>query len=305
MKLYFLGTSAGIPTNVRNVSSLALIMPEYQGDTWLFDCGEATQHQILCSSIRLSRISRIFITHLHGDHIYGLPGLLSSRSFQAPDTPPKIYGPQGIQTFIETVLSISQTYIPYPLEIHEINDETVIYEKHFTITSRLLEHGIPSFGFRIEEKERTGKIDVDGLKDIGIKPGPIFQRLKRGESVTLSDGREIDGKKYLSPPIPGKIITILGDTKPTTNALNLAINSDILVHEATHMHENKEKASLHNHSTTLEAATIAKEAEVKQLIINHLSPRYHDGLEEEVLSEAQSVFPNTILANDLHEYELT
>jgi ribonuclease Z len=303
MKLYFLGTSAGVPTTVRNVSSLALMMPEYQGDTWLFDCGEATQHQILRSPIRLSRISRIYITHLHGDHLYGLPGLLSTRAFQAESAPLVIYGPEGLQSFIETSLSISQTHLPYPLEILEITDGTVINDRQFTISVRQLEHGIPSYGFRIEEKERLGKLDMKGLKAVGVKPGPILQQLKRGEQVTLHDGRTIDGRQYLSPPTPGKVIAICGDTLPTANAHFLAQNADVLVHEATHMHQFVERAARYSHSSTIQAATLARDAGVKQLIVNHLSPRYHDILEEELVTEVRSVFPNAYLANEHQEYE--
>ncbi len=305
MKLYFLGTSAGVPSTIRNVSSLALIMPEYQGDIWLFDCGEATQHQILQSPIRLSRISRIFITHLHGDHIYGLPGLLSSRSFQASETPLTIFGPKGLHSFIENTLSISQTHIPYPLDIQEIADGMEVQEKHFKITIRLLDHGVPSYGFRIVENDRPGKLDVTGLKAAGVKPGPIFQRIKRGAQITLDDGTVIDGREFISPPTSGKIVAILGDTKPTENQLLLAQDADLLVHEATHMHENVEKAAKYFHSTTVQAANLAKEAGVKQLIVNHLSPRYHDVLEQDVIDEVRTIFPNSYLANEFEDYEIS
>jgi ribonuclease Z len=302
MKLYFLGTSAGVPTNFRNVSSLALLLPEYNGDIWLFDCGEATQHQIMKSPIKLSRINRIFITHLHGDHIYGLPGLLSTRSFQT-DSPLTLYGPKGIREFLETTLRISETYLSHPLEIHEIEDGTQIEEKHFTILIKKLEHRIPCFGYRIEEKEKPGKLNTKKLLAEGVKPGPIFQKFKRGEVVTLDGGRQINGKEFIDSPIPGKIITILGDTLPCHNSLLLAKNADVLVHEATHFHQYVDKAAQYHHSTTIQAATIAKEANAKQLIINHISPRYHDVLEEDMLTEVRSCFPNSYLANEHQSYE--
>jgi ribonuclease Z len=302
MKLYFLGTSAGVPTNFRNVSSLALLLPEYNGDIWLFDCGESTQHQIMKSPIKLSRISRIFITHLHGDHIYGLPGLLSTRSFQT-NAPITLYGPEGIKEFVETTLRISETYLSHPITYVEIKEAMVVEENHFTIHVKRLDHRIACYGFRIEENEKLGKLNTKKLLAEGVKPGPIFQRLKRGETVTLQDGKQIDGKHYIDPPIPGKIITILGDTLPCNNSLLLAKNADILVHEATQKHEMVDKASQYHHSTTLQAAAIALEANVKQLIINHISPRYHDVFEDELIEETRSVFANAYLANEHQTYD--
>lgn len=303
MKLYFLGTSAGVPTNFRNVSSLALLLPEYNGDIWLFDCGEATQHQIMKSPIKLSRISRIFITHLHGDHIYGLPGLLSTRSFQT-DSPLQLYGPKGIQEFVQTTLKISETHLSHPIEYIELEDGLRLKEKHFTILIKQLEHRIACFGFRIEESEKLGKLNTKKLLTEGVKPGPIFQRIKRGEQVTLQDGRLIDGKQFIEPSVPGKIITILGDTVPCSNSLLLAKNADILVHEATQMHDMEEKAAQYFHSTTTQAADIAKEANAKQLIINHMSPRYHDVMEENMIIEVRNIFENAHLAIEHRMYEV-
>ncbi|MCH5586406.1 ribonuclease Z [Shimazuella sp. AN120528] len=303
MKLYFLGTSAGVPTNFRNVSSLALLLPEYNGDIWLFDCGEATQHQIMKSPIKLSRISRIFITHLHGDHIYGLPGLLSTRSFQT-ESPLTIYGPRGIKEFIEVTLSISETHLSHPIDYVEILDEMTLTEKHFTIRIKQLEHRITCFGFRIEENDKPGKLNTKKLLSQGIKPGPIFQKIKRGELVILPDGRQIDGKQFIDAPTPGKIVTILGDTLPCQNSIILARNADLLVHEATQLHKLQNKASQYFHSTTIEAAFTAQKAEAKQLIINHLSPRYHEVMEDDLIEEVRSIFPNAQIANEHQFYEI-
>jgi ribonuclease Z len=303
MKLYFLGTSAGVPTSFRNVSSLALLLPEYNGDVWLFDCGEATQHQILKSPIKLSRISRIFITHLHGDHIYGLPGLLSTRSFQT-EAPLKIYGPKGIQEFVETSLSISETHLNHSIEYIEIQDGMYMEEKHFTILAKQLEHRIVCFGYRIKENDKLGKLNTKKLLSEGVKPGPIFQKIKRGEVVTLSDGRKLDGKNFIEAPIQGKIITILGDTLPCENSILLAKDADLLVHEATQIHELEDKASQYFHSTTSQAATIARKAGAKQLIINHLSPRYHDVKEDQLIAEVKRIFPNAEIANEHQFFEV-
>jgi len=147
MDLYFLGTGAGVPSKQRNVSSIALQLLQERGSTWLFDCGESTQHQILHTNIRPRRLEKIFITHLHGDHIFGLPGLLGSRSFQGGDTPLTVYGPKGIQAYLETSLSVSGTKLAYDLQIIEVEEGTIYEDNHLTVSCFALEHGMPSFGY--------------------------------------------------------------------------------------------------------------------------------------------------------------
>lgn len=152
MEITFLGTGAGVPSKERNVSALALSLLQEENHIWLFDCGEATQHQILHTSIKPRKINKIFITHLHGDHIFGLPGFLSSRSFQGGEEELTIYGPKGIKQFVETSIQISQSHLSYPIHYIEIEDGSVIKEHNFTIHVKQLDHGIPSYGYRIEEK---------------------------------------------------------------------------------------------------------------------------------------------------------
>ena len=169
MELLFLGTGAGIPAKHRNVSSAALIMPEYKGDIWLFDCGEATQQQILETKVKLSKVKKIFITHLHGDHIFGLPGLLGSRSFQGGNDILHIYGPSGIKNFIETNLSLSYTHLTYPIEMNEIKDGVVYEDEAVQVIAKTLDHVVPSFGYRIEEKDKPGPLLAKKIKDeLGI-----------------------------------------------------------------------------------------------------------------------------------------
>lgn len=303
MNLYFLGTSAGVPTKYRNVSSLALMFPEYGGDVWLFDCGEGTQHQILRSPIKPGRISRIFITHMHGDHIYGLPGLISTRSFQT-EMPLTIYGPTGIKEYVQMTLRLSETHLEHPLTFVEVSDGFTVKETYFTIEIQLLQHRVPCFGYRLVEQEKPGKLNTDKLQAAGIPPGPIYQQIKQGNQVTLVDGRQIDGTQFIDPPTPGKVVTILGDTLPCDNSVQLANHADVLVHEATHSHALVDRAMRYFHSSTVQAATIAKSAHAKRLILNHVSPRYHNGMEEELLQEAQKVFPNTQLAQELELIEI-
>ena len=304
MILTFLGTGAGIPSRFRNVSSLAICFPNKRNETWLFDCGEGTQHQILQTKLSPVKIRNIFISHLHGDHLYGLPGIIGTRSALGAKSQLTIYGPTGLQTFIETALKTSQIQLTYPLEIIEIEDGMSLTINQFQLQIRLLKHRIPSYGFRLTCPDRPGKLDHQRLIELGIPPGPIYGELKKGKTIQLEDGRVINGKEFVSPPIPGHVVVYLGDTMPCPNAVQLAHHADLLIHEATFSHSFAEKAVIHQHSTTIEAAKVAAQAEVQTLILTHFSNRYHEKDLQELLQEAQSIFPQTLVAKDLWTFEL-
>jgi ribonuclease Z len=304
MELYFLGTGAGTPSKQRNVSSFALLLPEYKGQIWLFDCGEGTQHQILSSPVRLSKVNRIFITHLHGDHLFGLPGVLGSRSFQGSEEPLTIYGPAGIKVFLEVTLGLSLTYLRYPLEVIEIEDGMEIIDPPFTIQIHLLDHVIPSYGFRLIEKDRPGSLQTEKLQQLGIPPGPIYGKLKKGEKVQLPDGTILDGKQFLTPPKPGKTIAIFGDTRICEQSFNVAKDADLMIHEATYRAGQEALAVTYYHSTCTQAAMLAKESNVKSLILTHLSSRFSKEDETSILQEAQSIFPHTWIAYDGFRFEI-
>ncbi|MFC4324067.1 ribonuclease Z [Litchfieldia salsa] len=305
MEIIFLGTGAGVPAKERNVSSIALQLVAERGTTWLFDCGEATQHQILYTPIKPRRIEKIFITHLHGDHIFGLPGLLGSRSFQSGDTVLTVYGPKGIKEFINTSLSISKTHLKYPLNVHEIEEDGTIFEDNqFEVIVKKLDHGIDSYGYRVIEKDLLGTLLVDKLKVFEIPPGPIYQNIKAGEVVTLDDGRVIDGKDFIGPPQSGRVVTILGDTRHCDNSLLLAKNANTLIHEATFSSNEQDLAHEYFHSTTSQAAQVASDANVKTLILTHISSRYQGDDASRLEREAKEIFPNTFLAFDLFTYEI-
>jgi ribonuclease Z len=304
LDIFFLGTGAGIPAKLRNVTSIALKLLEERGSIWLFDAGEATQHQILHTSIKPRRIEKVFITHLHGDHIYGLPGLLASRSFQGGESEVTVYGPIGLKEYITISLSVSQTYLKYPLKIVEI-DEGVIYEdEQFIVEARLLDHGIPSYGYRIVEKDRPGTLLADKLVEAGVKPGPIFRKIKEGETVTLEDGTAIVPADFLGPDQKGRIVTILGDTRYCENAISLARDADLLIHEATFSKGEEKLAFDYFHSTTQQAAEVAKLAGSKQLCLTHISSRYDRQAWQELVEEAQEIFTNTDIAEDFKEINI-
>jgi ribonuclease Z len=304
MDIFFLGTGAGMPAKLRNVTSIALKLLEERGAVWLFDAGEATQHQILHTSIKPRRIEKIFITHLHGDHIYGLPGLLSSRSFQGGESEITVYGPKGIKEYIHVSLSLSQTYLKYPLTVIEIDEGVIFEDEQFTVEARLLEHGIPSYGYRIVEKDRPGTLLADKLVEAGVQPGPIFKKIKNGETVMLEDGRVIEPIEFLGPDQKGRILTILGDTRSCENAILLAENADLLIHEATFSKGEEKLALDYFHSTTHQAADIAQQAGCRQLCLTHISSRYDRNAWRELVEEAQEVFSNTVIAEDFKEINI-
>jgi ribonuclease Z len=304
LDLFFLGTGAGIPAKLRNVTSIALKLLEERGAIWLFDAGEATQHQILHTSIRPRRIEKVFITHLHGDHIYGLPGLLASRSFQGGETEVTVYGPKGLKEYITISLSVSQTYLKYPLKIVEIKEGVIFEDEQFVVKAQLLEHGVPSYGYRVVEKDRPGTLLADKLVEAGVKPGPIFRKIKEGETVTLEDGRVIVPAEFLGPDQKGRIITILGDTRYCENAISLAQDADLLIHEATFSKGEEKLAYDYFHSTTYQAAEVARLSGSKQLCLTHISSRYDRQAWLELVKEAQEIFPNTEIAEDFKEINI-
>ena len=303
MELQFLGTGAGVPAKMRNVSSIALKLLDERNEIWLFDCGEATQQQILNTTIRPGKIKTIFITHLHGDHIFGLPGLLTSRSFQGGEDELIVYGPKGIKRFIDASISVSHSKLGYPLKVVEFEEDGVLFsDQQFRVEAMKLEHGIPSYGFRITEADQIGELKAEELRAIGVPFGPVFGRLKRGEVVTLEDGRVIDGKDYVSEDIKGRIVVICGDTRFTPKSITLAQNANVLVHEATYEADKEKTARQHFHSTSKQAATIALEANVQQLYLTHISARYLGHQVSQLEQEARKVFPQTKVVKDFDTF---
>ena len=305
MELQFLGTGAGVPAKMRNVSSIALKLLDERNEIWLFDCGEATQQQILNTTIRPGKIKKIFITHLHGDHIFGLPGLLTSRSFQGGEDELIVYGPKGIKRFIDASISVSYSKLGYPLKVVEFEEDGVLFsDQQFRVEAMKLEHGIPSYGFRITESDQIGELKADELRAIGVPFGPVFGRLKRGEVVTLEDGRVIDGKDYVSEDIKGRVVVICGDTRFTPKSITLAQNANVLVHEATYEADKEKTARQHFHSTSKQAATIALEANVQQLYLTHISARYLGHQVSQLEQEARKVFPKTKVVKDFDTFTI-
>ena len=306
MQVTFLGTSSGVPTRARNVSAVALRLPQ-RAEMWLFDCGEGTQHQFLRSDLRLSQLRRIFITHMHGDHVFGLPGLLASLGLSGSSSAGiDLYGPDPLEGFLNGSLRGSSTRIGYPLQVHRsrpaAESGAVLFEdEDLRVRCTPLIHRVPAYAYRVDQKPLAGRFDIAKAQELGIPPGPIYAQLKRGETVELDDGRLIDGRELCGPDREGVSIVYCTDTVFSEAAVELARGADLLIHESTFAHEEADMAFQKQHSTSTMAAQTAAEAGVGQLVLTHLSPRYAPGnavTADDLLAEAQAIFPNTVLAKD-------
>lgn len=307
MQITFLGTSSGVPTRSRNVSSVALRLPQ-RAEVWLFDCGEGTQHQFLRSEFKSSQIRRIFITHMHGDHIFGLMGLLASCGLagnrqQRID----IYGPKPLNDYLQACRRYSQTHFTLPIKVHTVEPGLVFEDEEFRVVCDRLEHRVPAHGYRVEERDRPGRFDVERAKALGIPSGPLYGQLKQGRRVTLEDGRVIHGADLCGPDLAGRKLVYCTDTIYCDRAVDLAQGADVLIHEATFAHQDADLAYQRLHSTSTMAAQVALGAQAKQLIMTHFSPRYAPGNSiqlGDLLAEARAIFPNTIMAHDFLVHDI-
>ncbi len=311
MNITFLGTSSGVPTLTRNVSSLALKLSQ-SAEVWLFDCGEGTQHQIMKSNIKSSQIKKIFITHMHGDHIYGLPGLLATLGLSGNSKGIEIYGPSGLKSFVVSSLSTSFCKLSFPLSFIDVenfasNKKTLFENNDIKVNCVELKHRIPAYGYRVSEKDKQGIFNIKKAENEKIPPGPIYAELKAGKIVKLEDGRSFNGSEFCGPPKKGKSFVYCTDTVFSESAVYLSKNADLLVHESTFSKEDEKMAHEKLHSTTIMAARTALLSNTKKLIITHLSPRYTQKsaiTPSDLLKEAQEIFPETSLAKDFLTVEI-
>ena len=311
MNITFLGTSSGVPTLSRNVSSLALKLSQ-TAEVWLFDCGEGTQHQLMKSNIKSSQIKKIFISHMHGDHIYGLPGLLATLGLSGNSDGIEIYGPTELRSFVISALKSSYCKLSFPLTFIEVevsaSQNKILFENDkVKVNCACLTHRLPAYGYRVSEKDKPGIFDIKKAKDLKIPSGPIYSELQAGKTVELKDGRSFNGKEFCGPPRKGESFVYCTDTVFSESAVKLSKNADLLVHESTFSKEDEKMAYEKLHSTTIMAAKTALLSNVKKLIITHLSPRYTQKSSitpSDLLKEAQKIFPNTYLAKDFLTAEI-
>lgn len=292
MELTFLGTAGSWPTKERNASAIALDMEK---EVVLLDCGEGTQRQLFQSPVSFMRVRRIFITHFHGDHFLGLPGLLQSMGLNNRSEPVDIYGPRDCSRFVRLVMEMGYFTKKFEVIPHDVAPGDEIELGSYTVMAVGAEHPVPALAFRVQERTKRGRFDGDKARKMGCR-GPDFARLERGEAVTVEDGTRVTPEMVMGPPRPGRSVVYTGDTAPSEDILRLAHGTDILIHEATTMKNLEAEANKWGHSSANQAAEIAREAFVGELLLTHFSSRYQDvgPLEE----EAREVFPQSTAAYD-------
>jgi ribonuclease Z len=291
LDVVFLGTSGSMPTAKR---SLSATLVRRGGDRLLFDCGEGTQRQLLRSDVGLAEIEEIFLTHFHADHYLGLPGMLKTFALRGRETPLTIYGPPGLDELVATLRRIFGR-LTYPVSTAVLDAGAQLEREGFSIEAIPVDHGVTAVGYLLAEDERPGRFDVDEATRLGVPDGRERGLLQRGESVTLADGRVVAPADVLGETRAGRRIVLTGDTAPVASVVDAAAGAELLVHEATFLADERDRARETLHSTAGEAALVAREAGVKLLALTHVSTRYFG---HQVIEEATQLFPATVVPRD-------
>jgi len=293
VQLTFLGTGGGLPSPTRGVSALAV---QIGRDVLLFDCGEGTQRQFMLSSLSFMKVTSVFITHFHGDHFLGLPGLVQSMNFSGREDDLWLYGPEGMDRIASTVISLGEFRPLFTVHASELKGGDRVDLGPYSVTAVTSDHTVPALSYVVQEADRRGRFLADRARELGVPEGPLFSRLQHGHSVTVN-GRTVTPEEVMGPPRPGRKVVYSGDTRPTQALLEAARGAEVLVHEATLDSSLEEGAREYGHSTARGAAELARAAGVGTLILTHISNRYDDPSVLE--AEAKAVFPNTLVAHDL------
>ncbi len=297
MEIIFLGTSSAVHSYNRNHP--AIILKAF-GETMLFDCGEGTQRQLIFAKVSPMKISKIFLSHYHGDHILGLPGLLQSMNFRGRETKLTIYGPKGLNALKNAIFNLGYCKIDFPIEFIEIGTETIESCEEYVIKSQNVNHQVPCLAYTVEELKKPRFLREKAI-ELGVPVGPAFGKLHNGEEVEVN-GKIIKPEQVLGPARKGNKVTYSGDTTPCEEMIEFAEDSTVLIHESTYLNEDADKAAENFHSTSQDAARIAKQSNSKQLILTHFSTRYT--ILDDLLKEAKEIFENTKLAKDFMKIEI-
>ena len=298
MKLVYLGTSAAAPTVERSLTCICLIR---ENEVLMFDAGEGAQVAYLKAGLPWNKKMKIFVTHLHGDHCLGILGLLQTMSLQKRTESVEIYGPAGIEEFIAANIKVLNFGLPFPVFITIIQEGNVIDEKDYQVKCCDAQHGIPAFSYCFEENEKSGVFYPEKAKELGIPEGKLWQELQNGTSIEIN-GKKIESSQVTGEKRPGKKVGISGDTRPTEKLEEFFKNCDYLSFDCTFSFDLQDRAIETNHSTAKEAAELAKNSNVKNLILTHFSARYSD--ESVLLNEAKEIHESTMPAKDLLEIEI-
>jgi len=300
LRVIFLGTAGSIPTLQRSLPAIAV---QRKGELILFDCGEGVQRQMIRAGIGFHRKTKVLITHMHGDHVLGLPGLFQTMSLLDRERKLEVYGPSGIKAFVEATQRTVQFTLTFPIEFFEIEDAGVVCkEKEYEVHAIWVDHVIPSLAYSLTEKPRPGRFHPEKARSLEVPEGFLWSKLQQGSTVKLSNGRVVKPEEVLGPPRPGRKIVYTGDARPVENLVEFAENADLLIHDATFDDELWERAREDGHSTPSQAAETAKKAGTKRLVLTHISARYKDP--SLLLEQAKKIFPRVDLAEDFMRIDL-
>lgn len=292
MEITFLGTGSAVPTVKRNHPAVLL---KYKDETILFDCGEGTQRQFRKAKLNACKLSRIFISHWHGDHVLGLPGLMQTLYFNGCGKTIEIYGPKGTKHYFDLMMNLFVNVGRVKFNVHEVSRGRIFETRDFVILAEEMNHGMQTrcLAYSFVEKDKI-RLDRKKIAKLKLPNSPLMNDLKNGKDITI-DGKKIKAKD-VSYSEKGKKFTIALDTRATSNLVELAENSDLFVCESTYLDE-EEMAKEYGHMTMKEAVRVAKEAKVKKLVLMHFSQKYEQH-EKELLAQAKKLFKNVIIAED-------
>ena len=298
LKVVFLGTSSAMPSSTRSLSSLAIVRGS---EVLVFDAGEGMQRNFLQAGIGTNRKTKIFVTHMHSDHVIGLLGLLQTMALQNRDMPVQLYGPDLLREFMESNMKLLNFGLTFPLTFSTVNEGTVVEESDYVVKAKLAEHSIKSYCYCLEERERLGVFYPEKAQKLGIPKGGLWHKLQHGEQIEFN-GRIIRSEEVTGPKRRGRKIGISGDTRINDELADFFRDCDLLIFDSTYGEDHKDKAAENMHSTAKEAAELAAKARVKKLVLTHFSARYDDvGV---LVKEASEVHPNVIAAEDLIVIEI-
>ncbi|MCS7129317.1 MAG: ribonuclease Z [Candidatus Caldarchaeum sp.] len=298
MRLCFLGTGGGMPSTNRGLPAVAV---RIRKSLILFDCGEGTQRQLIRSGLGTKPNIHIFITHLHGDHVLGIPGLLFTLSMNGRTDVVNVHGPPSTARFLKAVMMPQLGKLGFEVKVNELPPNTSVRVDNVTVSNFPTEHTSLSYGYVMQEDTRPGKMREDLLDSLGVPRGPLWGMLQRGKPIEFNN-RVIRPEEAMGPPRPGRKVVYTGDTRPCVNVVEAAVKADVLIHDSTFDDSLREKAVEEGHSTASEAAETAMRAGVKRLYLFHISPRYDDA--SLLLNQARRLFAESYVAEDLETYSV-
>jgi ribonuclease Z len=300
MHVIFLGTAGSVPTPERN---LPAVLVKRGNEQLMFDCGEGVQRQMIRAKIGFHRKMKIFVSHMHGDHVLGLPGLLQTMALMDRQRKLEVYGPEGIKQFLECLKASLKFGLTFPVEIHEVYDAGVICEeKDYTVEATESNHVVLGLAYAFVEKTRPGKFYPEKARISCVPEGKLWSKLQHGDEIKLPNGRVIRPDEVLGSSRKGRKIVYTGDTRPFLSFASFAAGADLVIHDSTFDDALGEKAEVDGHSTPSQAGLQAKKAKAKKLVLTHISARYSDG--QLLLEQARRVFENVWLAEDFMDLEL-